>query len=85
MTVKVIQHGQTPLEGAEPEVRIRKGTGKVTAFAARPTATVGSYRARVVFPTAGRWSFSVFDGFVPNCARVHTFRPVTIAPAQVDP
>ena len=85
VTVRVLQHGRTPLADAEPEIRIRKGTGRVTTFAARPTATVGSYRARVVFPTAGRWSFSVYDGFVPHCASVHSFRAVTIAPAQVEP
>jgi hypothetical protein len=85
VTVRVLQHGRTPLADAEPELRIRKGTGRVTAFAARATATVGSYRARVVFPSAGRWSFSVYDGFVPHCASVHTFRAVTIAPAQVEP
>lgn len=85
VTVRVLQHGRTPLADAEPEIRIRKGTGRVTTFAARATATVGSYRARVVFPTAGRWSLSVYDGFVPHCASVHTFRAVTIAPAQVEP
>ena len=85
VTVRVLQHGRTPLADAKPEIRIRKGTGRVTTFTARTTATVGSYRARVVFPTAGRWSFSVYDGFVPNCASVHTFKPVTIAPAQVEP
>ena len=85
VTVRVLQHGRAPLADAEPEIRIRKGTGRVTTFATRATATVGSYRARVVFPTAGRWSFSVYDGFVPHCASVHTFKAVTIAPAQVEP
>jgi len=85
VTVRVLQHGRTPLADAEPELRIRKGSARVTAFAARATTTVGSYRARVVFPSAGRWSLSVYDGFVPHCASVHTFRAVTIAPAQVEP
>ena len=85
VTVRVLQHGRTPLAGAKPEIRIRKAGGKVTAFRARPAATVGSYRFRVVFPAAGRWSFTVFDGFVPDCASVHTFKPVTIAPADVAP
>jgi hypothetical protein len=85
VTVRVLQHGRTPLADARPEIRIRKAAGKVTTFQGRPTARVGSYRFRVVFPAAGRWSFTVFDGFVPHCAQVHTFRPVTIAPADVAP
>lgn len=86
VTVRVLQHGRTPLADAKPEIRIQKAAGgRVTTFRGRPAATVGSYRFRVVFPAAGRWDFSVFDGFVPHCAQVHTFRPVSIAPAQLDP
>ena len=78
VTIRVLQHGRTPLAGAKPEVRIRNRAGKLTVFRARATARVGSYRARVVFPTAGRWSLSVYDGFVPSCASVHTFKSVVI-------
>jgi hypothetical protein len=85
VTVRVLQHGLRPLAGAKPEIRIRKAVGKVTAFRSRATPRVGSYAFRVVFPTAGRWTFTVFDGFVPHCASVHTFRPVTIAPADLEP
>ncbi len=84
VTVRVLQHGRTPLADAKPEMRIRKA-GKVTTFRSRSTPAVGSYRFRVVFPSAGRWSFTVYDGFVPNCAQVHTFKAITIAPAQVEP
>ncbi|MCP9486971.1 MAG: FixH family protein [Gaiellaceae bacterium MAG52_C11] len=84
VTVRVLQHGIRPLAGAKPEIRIQK-TGRLTTFRGRPTATVGSYRFRVVFPAAGRWTVTVFDGFVPNCARVHTFKPVTIVPADLAP
>jgi hypothetical protein len=85
VTVRVLQHGVRPLAGAKPEIRIRKGAGRVTTFRARATPRVGSYAFRVVFPSAGRWTFTVFDGFVPDCARVHTFKPVTIAPASLEP
>jgi hypothetical protein len=79
VTVRVLQHGRTPLADATPEVRIRNAAGKLMRFAARPTATVGSYRARVVFPKAGRYSLRVYDGFpYAECARVHTFKPVVI-------
>ena len=40
---------------ATPEVRIRNAAGKLFVFKAKKTATVGSYRARVVFPKAGRY------------------------------
>ena len=80
MTIRVLQHGRTPLAGAKPEVRIRKTRRHAVVFNARPTARVGSYRARVVFPAAGRYSLAVYDGFVPHCASVHTFKSVLIVP-----
>jgi hypothetical protein len=80
VTIRVLQHGRTPLAGAKPEVRIRRNGGKLIVFRARATARVGSYRARVVFPAAGRYSLRVYDGFVPHCAQVHTFKSVLIVP-----
>ena len=79
VTIRVLQHGRTPMSDAKPEVRIRNAAGKLFTFKGRATATVGSYRARVVFPKAGRYSLGVYDGFpVAECARVHTFRSVLI-------
>ena len=79
VTIRVMQHGRTPIPDAKPEVRIRNGAGTLFVFKGRKTATVGSYRARVVFPAAGRYSLAVYDGFpVAACARVHTFKPVLI-------
>jgi len=51
----------------------------VRRFLARPTATTGVYRARVVFPRAGTWKWTIWDGF----SRTHTYTPVKIAPARV--
>jgi hypothetical protein len=48
-------------------------------FVARPTAKVGVYKARVVFPRAGTWRWSIWDGF----SRVHTYKAVRIAPASI--
>jgi hypothetical protein len=80
VTIRVLQHGRTPMSDAKPEVRIRNAAGKLFVFKGRRTATVGSYRARVVFPKAGRYSLRVYDGFpVAACARVHTFKSVVIA------
>jgi hypothetical protein len=80
VTIRVLQHGRTPMADAKPEVRIRNSKGKLIRFRAKPTARVGSYRARVVFPAAGVYKLSVYDGFpYAQCARVHTFKSVVIA------
>jgi hypothetical protein len=80
VTIRVLQHGRTPMPDAKPTVRIRNAAGKLLVFKAKPTARVGSYRARVVFPAAGRYRLSVYDGFpYAECARVHSFKPVVIA------
>jgi hypothetical protein len=80
VTIRVLQHGRTPMSDARPEVRIRNAAGRLFRFQAKPTTRVGSYRARVVFPRAGRYTLGVYDGFpVKDCAQVHTFKPVLIA------
>jgi hypothetical protein len=73
--ITVLQHGVTPLEGVEPSVIITSGDARKT-FAAKPTGKPGVYRAEVVFPTAGRWSYAVDDGFITE--RPHTFPAVQI-------
>ena len=79
VTVRVLQHGRTPMADAKPEVRIRNAAGKLFVFKAKQTAKVGSYRARVVFPKAGRYALGVYDGFpYKACAKVHTFKSVLI-------
>lgn len=79
VTIRVLQHGVRPMPDAKPEVRIRNAAGRLFTFKARRTTIVGSYRARVVFPKAGRYSLGVYDGFpVAECARVHTFKSVLI-------
>ena len=76
VNLTVLQHGITPLAGVHPEIRITQGKLR-RAFAARPTARVGVYRARVVFPRAGTWRWVIWDGF----SRTHTYTPVRVAPA----
>jgi hypothetical protein len=79
VTIRVLQHGRTPMPDAKPEVRIRNSSGKLFVFKARKTERIGSYRARVVFPRAGRYRIGVYDGFpVADCAQVHTFKSVLI-------
>ena len=79
VTIRVLQHGRTPMPDAKPVVRIRNAAGKLFVFKAQKTAKVGSYRARVVFPKAGRYALGVYDGFpVSECAKVHSFKSVLI-------
>jgi hypothetical protein len=73
----VLQHGVTPVRGVRPAVLIRKGAVQ-RSFPARPTGVAGVYRARVVFPSAGRWTWRIDDGFT----RVHSYAPVRIATAR---
>ena len=73
--ITVLQHGVTPLEGVNPTVIITSGDARKT-FAAKPTGKPGVYRAEVVFPTSGRWSYAVDDGFISE--RQHTFPAVQI-------
>jgi hypothetical protein len=73
--ITVLQHGRTPLEGVTPTVHISSGDTTKT-FVAKPTGEAGVYRARVVFPKPGRWSYEVHDGFISDFA--HKFPPVEI-------
>ena len=64
----VLQHGRNPLpdaRSARPRITIvNRATKTRKTFVARPTApSRGRYLARVVFPSAGMWAYSVFDGF----------------------
>lgn len=76
--VTPLQHGRTLLPNAKPRVEIRTGTGKWIVYRARPTKRVGTFLARVVFPSPGRWQIRVWDGFEPHCAQYHTYKAVTI-------
>ncbi|HEX6026538.1 MAG TPA: FixH family protein [Solirubrobacter sp.] len=75
----ILQHGRTPLDGLSPAITIRNGTEKQT-FNATPAGKPGVYRASVVFPRAGTWTYEVDDGFVTGAP--HTFPPVKIDPAS---
>lgn len=71
----VLQHGVTPLEGIAPVLTIVNGKGDSRRFVGTPTGKPGVYHADVVFPSAGTWSYEVWDDF----SRTHTFKPVVIA------
>lgn len=76
--VKVLQHGQTPVNGCNPTITIRNGTATKT-FPARKLASLGMYRVRVVFPKAGMWRYEVYDGFAKyGRAKTHGYAAVRI-------
>jgi YtkA-like len=73
--LKVLQHGRTPLEGVRPAFTITKaGTDATRTFPAIATDEPGVYRARVVFPSAGRWRYLVDDDFSAQ----HSFGSVRV-------
>ena len=78
--VNILQHGETPLSGVSPTVTIRNAsTGEAKTFDAKPTDEAGVYVAKVVFPSAGKWSYEVYDGFSQyGGAKTHTFGSVDI-------
>jgi hypothetical protein len=81
--ITVLQHGQTPLAGLVPVVRVRDGDGTIArTFTAEPTDRSGVYHAEVTFPGAGTYSYEVYDGFSEyGGAQTHTFTPVEIGAA----
>jgi hypothetical protein len=78
--ITVLQHGQTPLAGVTPIVRVRDSGGKVVdSFTATPAGKTGVYHANVTFPGEGTYSYEVYDGFgTYGGARTHTFKPIAI-------
>ena len=82
--ITVLQHGQTPLAGVTPVVRIRDDGGKVVkSFTATPTGKTGVYYAGRPFPGEGSYSYEVYDGFTRyGGAQTHTFKPVVVGAAD---
>ena len=81
VNLTVLQHGVTPLEGVRPTLTIQ-GAGEASrTFKAVATGQPGIYRARVVFPSAGSWRYTVDDDF----SAVHRFGPVRIAQGTAAP
>lgn len=90
----ILQHSRTPLPDAKtarPTLTIRNAeTGAERMFVAHPTKDLTVFQAAVVFPSAGSWSYEVFDGFTTwqgepaPCAQTHTFSAVAVggAPAS---
>jgi hypothetical protein len=78
--VTILQHGnpETPLMGVIPTLTIQKGSTTKT-FKGTMTDEAGVSTIKVVFPSAGKWTYSVYDGFTEyGGATTHKFAPVVI-------
>jgi hypothetical protein len=78
--VTILQHGnpETPLMGVVPTLTIKNGSTTKT-FKGTKTDAAGVSVIKVVFPSAGKWSYAVHDGFSQyGGATTHKFPPVTI-------
>ena len=81
--VTILQHGnpETPLMGVIPTLTIRNGSTSKT-FRGTKTGLDGVSTIKVVFPSSGKWSYEVYDGFTMyGGATTHKFAPVTIGGA----
>jgi hypothetical protein len=78
----VLAHGRTPFVDGHPSVIVRSSDGDlVGTFPARLVNQDGLYRARVVFPEAGRYDYVIDDGY----SQRHTFPQVTVRDGRGDP
>jgi hypothetical protein len=73
-TLRVLQHGRTPLGGLHPVFTISRAGEQDRRFPAVATGAVGSYRATLVFPEPGLWQVRVADGFT----QTHRLAPVRV-------
>ena len=68
-------NGRLPAD-AKPTLELTNlDTGGRTVIAAKSTGQIGQYTLDVIFPTAGRYSYTVTDGFTD---REYTYPPVRI-------
>ena len=78
----VLAHGRTPFVDGQPFVIVSRPNGEVVeSFPARLVNQQGLYRARVVFPEAGRFDYVIDDGY----SQRHTFPPVTVGAGDGEP
>lgn len=79
--ITILQHGNadTPLTGISPTISLIGPGGKKETFAAKETKEPGVYLAKVKFPSAGAWTYEVYDGFTEyGGAQTHTFGTISV-------
>ena len=58
----ILQHGVTPVDIGDSEVRILDADGAITAFDAMPAGETGRYSVSINFPESGTWQWEVTMG-----------------------
>lgn len=71
--ITLLQHAVRPLAGVHPVLILREGSRELR-FPATATPKLGVYAVTARFPAAGRWIYSVDDGF----GRVHRLGRVDV-------
>ena len=78
----ILQHGKTPVDGAETEITARNtATGETLRFVGQPDGKPGQYVAEVTFPQGGSWAWSVSQGDFA----MHELGELTVSAAPVVP
>jgi hypothetical protein len=73
----VLQHGVTPVDVGQSQVRILDADGTVTAFDATPAGETGRYSVSITFPESGTWQWEVTLGDFAS----HPMGTVEVTPA----
>jgi hypothetical protein len=75
----ILQHGKTPVDGAETEITVRNpATGETLRFVGQADGKPGHYVAEVTFPEGGSWTWSVTQG----AFAVHELGELSVGAAQ---
>lgn len=81
-TIRILQHGRTPLDGVKPKLIVSDGKAVKLQVPARWTGEAGVYEAKVKLPHAGYWHYAVYDGFTQFGGQAtHAFPVFKVDPA----
>jgi hypothetical protein len=90
VTLTIKQPGRSPRADLQPSIEVRDADGFVTTFRATPAKKPGRYKATVVFPKAGQWTYAIHDGISTLPPRIRSVvikerAPVVDRPDPVGP
>jgi hypothetical protein len=62
VTLTIKQAGRAARHDLKPTIEVRDADGLTTTFPAAAAKKPGRYKATVVFPKAGQWTYAIHDG-----------------------